>query len=219
MRWWLQLVLFCLDRNLEECLMHCSENDKACRGTYQQHNSACHTHIYKQPASTNSQDACDIQWLCYPLHLWKSIARHTGVEMHKSSLIPFWNEAPVASVAFFLFGTRLQRRLVTACPESRWVHFFFSSRYHLGGSHANMFFFFWFTEDGHLFRPLLFYQKLVWVWIALSQEVTFKALLMLESVIALCHLSARLEYRYSHVLLGRMIVSYITHSVKRATCQ
>lgn len=86
-----------------------------------------HTHIYttskKQPASTNSQDACDIQWLCYPLHLWKSIARHTGVEMHKSSLIPFWNEAPVASVAFF-FGTRLQRRLVTACPESRWVHFF-----------------------------------------------------------------------------------------------
>jgi hypothetical protein len=29
-------------------------------------------------------------------------------------------------------------------------------------------------------------------WIALSQEVTFKALRMLESVIALCHLSARL---------------------------
>jgi hypothetical protein len=36
--------------------------------------------------------------------LWKSIARHTGVEMHKSSLIPFWNEAPVASVAFFFLA-------------------------------------------------------------------------------------------------------------------
>jgi hypothetical protein len=186
-----------------------------------------HTHIYttskKQPASTNSQDACDIQWLCYPLHLWKSIARHTGVEMHKSSLIPFWNEAPVASVAFFFLA--LVSNAVSWLHAQRvdeYIFFLFQSIILVGLTQTC--FCFVFTEDGPLFRPLLFYQKLVWVWIALSQEVTFKAVRMLESVIALCHLSARLgsarlEYRYSHVLLGRMIVSYITHSVKRATCQ
>ena len=118
----------------------------------------------------------------------------------------------MASVALFA----LVSNAVSWLHAQRVDEYIFS-KFHLGGSHANMFLF---IEDGHFGHCLS--KCVVWVlshWQFLKRQVCFKALRVLESVI--CVISRRLAARVSAQprFVGEKNDCVLHYSVKRATCQ